>query len=102
MHRDRRQKLVFGVSGSLRVNGEAEPRASNDLQESKQQGTERNVRDCFSLEQREALLVHRNAENIQGERMRMVRRYRNQTKWKRCSDAAAFHIARTNVRVENR
>ena len=31
VHRDRRQKLVFGVSGSLRVNGEAEPRASNDL-----------------------------------------------------------------------
>lgn len=45
---------------------EAEPRATNDLYESKQQGTERNVRDCLSLEQREARLVHRNAENIQG------------------------------------
>lgn len=40
---------------------------------------------------------------FRGERMRMVRRrYRNQTKWTRCSVAAVFHIARTNVRVENR
>lgn len=43
-------------------------RATNDLHESQQQGTERNVRDCFSLEQREERLVHRNAENIQGGR----------------------------------
>lgn len=90
------------VSGSLRVTGEADSGATNDSHESQQQGTERHVRDCFSLQRREARLVHRNAENIQAERMRMVRRYRNQTKWKRCSVAAAFHIARTNVRVENR
>lgn len=98
------QGLKTEVSNSVSVAvSEADSRAINDLYESKQQGTERNVRDCFSLEQREARLVHRNAENIhQGERMRMVRRCRNQTKWKRCSVAAAFHIARTNVRVENR
>lgn len=39
--------------------------ATNDSFASKQQGTERNVRDCYSLEHREARLVHRNAENIQ-------------------------------------
>lgn len=62
----REGKFFQCVSGSFRVNVGAEPRATNDLYESKQQGTERNVRDCLSLEQREARLVHRNAENIQG------------------------------------
>lgn len=39
-------------------------RATNDLYESQQQGAQRHVRDGFSLEQREARLGHRNAENI--------------------------------------
>lgn len=34
--------------------------------------------------------------------MRMVRRDRIQTKWKQCSIAAAFHIAISTTRVENR
>lgn len=92
-----------GVSQLFESAGRRDSEATNGSFACKQQGSERNVRHCFSLEQREARLVHRNGENIQrGERMRMVRRYRNQTKWKRCSVAAAFHIARTNVRVENR
>lgn len=32
----------------------------------------------------------------------MVRRDRIQTKWKQCSIAAAFHIAISTTRVENR
>ncbi|PWA18798.1 hypothetical protein CCH79_00005653 [Gambusia affinis] len=53
-------------AGSFSVSSEANPGATNDLSESKQQqGTERNVSDCFSPDPRRARLVHRNAENIQ-------------------------------------
>lgn len=66
---DCRQKLVpFAVPvGSFAVSAEAGRRVTNEQQACKQQGTERNVRDCLSREQQRARLEHRSAETFRGE-----------------------------------
>lgn len=68
VHELREEEEVFPkvLLRSFQVKAKADLRATNDLYESQQQGAERNARDCFSRERREARLVHRNAENIQG------------------------------------
>lgn len=62
---NRRQKLVpLPVPvRSFAVSVEAGWRVTNEQQACKQQGTERNVRDCLSREQQRARLEQRSAEN---------------------------------------